>query len=70
MTVKRIQPMPGRMIPYPTPPHAPIPPEGCRVEWPGPSSYWVRRLNEGVIRIVPDVQGEVVPAPSPKAKKE
>jgi hypothetical protein len=56
MTVKRIRPVGHATVPYPTPPYAMIPFDGCLVEWPGPSSYWVRRLREGAIRIVPDVQ--------------
>lgn len=60
MTVKRIRPVAGKMVPRPNEPYEPIPSEGCRVEFPGPSSYWIRRLREGVIEIVPDA-----PAPSP-----
>lgn len=65
MTVKRIKPVAGRTVPRPNKPYEPIPSDGCRVEWPGPSSYWSRRLREGVIVIVPDVS----PAPERKPIK-
>lgn len=74
MIVKRIRPVAGAIVPYPTAPHAPIPLDGCRVEFPGPSSYWVRRLREGVIEIVPDAiptptTAEAPAAPTAKGRK-
>lgn len=59
MTIRRIRPVNGAIVPRPTQPYEPIPAEGCRVEWPGPSSYWVRRQREGVIEVVVSENQEV-----------
>jgi hypothetical protein len=55
MKIRIVKPVGDRLIPYPsaTLPKAPffacIPPEGVRVDWPGPDGYWVRLRNNGVI---------------------
>ena len=51
MKIVKIIPTDGRIIPQPWEPYRPVPPEGMMVEFPGPQSYWVRRINEGVARI-------------------
>jgi hypothetical protein len=52
MNIKKIRPMPGCSVAYPTAPYADIPEDGCLVEWPGPGSYWTRRLRDGSIEVV------------------
>jgi GTP-dependent phosphoenolpyruvate carboxykinase len=68
MKIRIVKPVGERMVPYPKPPYAPIPADGCRVEYPGDDGYWVRLANDGVITVTnPDAP---VVAPAPKKMKE
>ncbi|MBM4397342.1 MAG: hypothetical protein FJ087_16860 [Deltaproteobacteria bacterium] len=62
MDIRKIRPRPGLVIMFPAPPYAPIAADGIRVEFPGPESYWVRRLAAGEIEVVPDTDAEPVKA--------
>lgn len=64
MTVKRIRPL--RPTAFPFAPYGDVPPEGARVEWPGPQSYWARRVLDGSVEVVEDEQAPAVRTPKKK----
>lgn len=71
MTIKVIKAKPGKIVnfpgsknksgKYPILPETPTP-----VEWPGKESYWVRRLQEGVIEVVESAPSTVTEATKKK----
>lgn len=76
MRVCIVKPVGDHMIPFPsvTLPKAPffkcIPPEGVRVEWPGPDGYWVRLRNAGAVEVIDEPVAGTAAAPKAKKKED